>query len=113
LVAVEVAEVVCEEAARRTAQGEQVMRVWRSGELKTHVADLLTVKDGKSFHGGPYAEIVISLFTDEPMITLEQAKSELADTSFGPYKQLTSAFLVLSYDPSTKSYPVVPLRVSG
>ena len=112
LVAVEVAEVVCEEAARLTAQGEQVMRVWRPEELKMRVVDLLDGKDGKTFHGGPYADIITCLFTDEPMLTLEHVNSELGNTSFGPYKQLTSAFLVLSYDPSTKSYPVVTLRVS-
>ncbi len=101
---------VCEDAARRTAQGEQVMCTWRPGELKAHVSNLLMVKDGKTFQGGPYAEIVASLFTDEPTLTLEQAKSELAGTSFGPYKQLTSAFLLL-LRPRYED-PVVSLKVS-
>lgn len=91
-VALDVAEVVCEEAARLTAQGHRVMRVWRPGELTTRVAELLAEKDKKTFHGGPYAEIVASLFTDEPMLTSEQANSELSGASFGPFKQLTAAF---------------------
>ena len=111
LVAIEVAEVVCEEAARLTAQGEKVMRVWKHGEFRAHIAGLLAAKDSKTFHGGPYSEIVASLFTDEPMLTLGQVMSELADASFGPYKQLTSAFLLLSYEPGTKSYRVFALRI--
>jgi hypothetical protein len=37
-VAIEVAEVVCEEAARLNAKGPQVHRQWRPGELRTHIA---------------------------------------------------------------------------
>jgi len=111
LVALEVSEVVCEKAARLTAQGNQVMRVWRPGELTTRVAELLAEKDKKIYHGGPYAEIVASLFTDEPLVTPEHADTELSSASFGPYKQLTAAFLLLSYNPNTKTYPVVALRI--
>jgi hypothetical protein len=112
LVAIEVAEVVCKQAAQLTARGEPVMRFWRPGELPARIAELLAAKDGKTFHGGPYAESIASLFTDEPMLTLDQVIGELAGASFGPYKQLTAAFLLLSYDPRTRSYPLVPLRVS-
>lgn len=38
LVAIEVAEVVCERAARLVAQGHDVYRVWQPGELRSHVA---------------------------------------------------------------------------
>jgi len=109
-VAIEVSEVVCERAAQLTAQGHEVYRHWNEGELATHVARLLSAKDGKVFNGGPYAEIIVCLFTDEPAISSEYASSQLQDAPFGGFKQLTSGFLLLSYDPATKSYPVVPLR---
>src|SRR5215470_3071984 len=50
-VAIEVAEVVCEEAARRNAQGFHVYRHWRPGELAAHVSRELADKDSKVFHG--------------------------------------------------------------
>jgi hypothetical protein len=109
-VAIEVSEVVCERAAELTAQGHAVYRRWNHGELATHIARLLCAKDAKTFNGGPYAEIVTCLFTDEPAISSEYASSQLKGPQFGAFKQLTSGFLLLSYDPATKSYPVVPLR---
>jgi hypothetical protein len=109
-VAIEVSEVVCERAAQLTAQGNEVYRVWKDGELATHVARLLSAKDGKAFNGGPYAEIIACLFTDEPALSSEYALSQLNDVQFGGLRQLTSGFLLFSYDPGTKSYPVCPLR---
>ena len=111
LVAMEVTEVVCSEAARLTARGESVMRVWRPGELTQHVERLLSTKDQKTYHGGPYEQIAVALFTDEPMLTFEDAIGELEGRLFGPFRQLTAAFLLMSYVPSSKSYPVIPLRV--
>ena len=78
-VAVEVAEVVCERAARLTAQGEDVFRRWRDGELRVHIERLLGEKNRKCYFGGPYSETIVCLFTDEPMLTPEQAISELSD----------------------------------
>jgi hypothetical protein len=110
-VAIEVAEVVCSRAAYLNAKGRDVMRFWEPGDLSAHVNHLLIGKDGKTFHGGPYAETIACLFTDEPMLTLEHAQSELQQSSFGPFRQLTGAFLVFSYDPHSQSYPVLPLTV--
>ncbi|MBP8307153.1 MAG: hypothetical protein KAY46_07800 [Burkholderiaceae bacterium] len=58
LVAIEVAEVVCETATRLTAQGHNVYRQWNSGELAEHVAKELMDKDRKRFNGGPYADVI-------------------------------------------------------
>ena len=113
IVAIEVTEVVSEEAARLTAQGQDVMRVWNPGELREHIASRLTDKDSKHFNGGPFAKTVVCLFTDEPMLTPPQVRDELRTASFGPFSQVTAAYLVMSYDPSSKSYPVVPLQVTS
>jgi hypothetical protein len=110
-VAVEVAEVVCEEAVRLNARGAQVYRQWRPGELAPHVARKLAEKDRKVYHGGPYRSIIACLFTDEPALTIEQAAAELSSEVFGPFRQLSAAYLLFSYQPSTQSYPVVHLRV--
>lgn len=113
LVAVEVVEFVCEEAARRNAIGENIIRVWNSGEISTKVISLLDGKDKKKYLGGPYSGIVVCLFTDEPMLTFDEAKKEIGSVKFGPFSQVTSAFLVFSYDPHTKSYPTIPLQITA
>ena len=112
-VAIEVAEVVCETSARLTAQGRDVYRHWGPGELAEHISRELTDKDKKTYNGGPYEEIVICLFTDEPALTLDHAKTELSQHAFGPFAQLTSAYLLFSYDPGSQTYPVVRLSLRG
>jgi hypothetical protein len=109
-VGIEVAEVVCKSAARLNAQGKSVMRVWEAGELSGHISHRLKEKDEKAYHGRPYAGLIACLFTDEPMLSLAQAKAELSGQRFGPFKQLTSAYLLFSYEPSVKSYPVLNLE---
>lgn len=110
-VAFEVTEIVCPLAAKENAKGNLVYRNWKSGELYEHVAQQLNAKDNKSFHGGPYDEIIICLFTDEPLLNIERVNSELKESTFGPFTQITSAYIVISYDPSTKSYPVHKLHM--
>lgn len=112
-VAIEVAEIVCEEAARLNAQGHNVFRAWRPGELAATINTRLAEKDGKTFHGGPFSEISVCLFTDEPALNFDSAKRELASTIFGPYTQIGAAYLLFSYDPGSKSYPLLPLRIAA
>jgi len=111
LVAIEVTEIVCSEAARLNEQGHYVFRNWQPGELAKHIAAQLERKDGKTYHGGPYAEVIVCLFTDETLLTSDRIKRELVDATFGPFRQITGAYVLVSYDPSVKSYPVQTLRL--
>jgi hypothetical protein len=113
LVAIEVAEIVCEEATRLNAQGKSVYRMWRPGDLAAKINIRLSEKDGKTFHGGPFASIAVCLFTDEPALTVDLATQELSSVIFGPYKQVTAAYLLFSYDPGSKRYPVFPLLLAA
>ena len=110
-VAVEVVEVVCEEATRLNAKGSAVVRNWRPGELTEHIGVQLRRKDNKHFHGGPYEAIIACLFTDEPMLTVVQARAELEGQSFGPFDQITAAYLLFSYEPGSQSYPHIKLTL--
>jgi hypothetical protein len=110
-IAVELAEVVSQEAAARNARGEQVMQWWDTGDISAHVRELLFRKDQKTFHGGPYVEISVCLFTDEPLLIQSEARAELEQTAFGPFNQITSAYLVFSYV-AGQGYPVIPLRIN-
>ena len=69
-------------------------------------------KDRKVFHGGPYAEVIACLFTDEPALSVKFAAQELTGKVFGPVAQLTSAYLLFSYQPATKSYPALRLELA-
>jgi len=112
-VAIEVAEVVCQEAAHKNAKGLglHVYREWKPGDITEYVARKLSEKDQKTFHGGPYRSIIACLFTDEPVLSFSQAETELKGNLFGPFSQLTAAYLLLSYQPSTKTYPVLELGI--
>ena len=110
-IAIEVAEVVCQEATRLNARGSAVYRNWRPGELAIQVAHVLEEKDRKTFHGGPYQAIIACLFTDEPALTFTQATTELSGHLFGPFNQLTAAYLLFSYEPDSQTYSVVNLTV--
>lgn len=110
-VAIEVTEVVCEDAARLNAKGYNVFRNWKVGELANRVAEQLADKDSKQFHGAPYAEVIVCLFTDEPLLTIDRIRQELGELHFGPFKQVTSAYLLVSYDPMTKTYPAFTIKL--
>lgn len=110
-IAIEVAEVVCPEAAARTARGENVLRRWESGDAAIHIRELLLKKDGKQYLGGPYNEIIACLFTDEFELDFEELREELKNVRFGPLRQLTSAYLVFSYSAHARDYPVLPLEL--
>jgi hypothetical protein len=112
-IAIEVTEIVCSDAARLNEQGHDVFRNWQPGELQSHVAALLSAKDGKCFHGGPFAEKMVCMFTDEPLLTFDRIASELSGVSFGPFAQIDSAYIVVSYDPSIKRYPVFTLKLQN
>jgi len=71
-IAIEVAEVVCEDSVRLNARGANVFRNWQAGELTAHIAGQLAEKDNKLFHGGPYQAVITCLFTDEPMLTFSE-----------------------------------------
>lgn len=113
LIAIEVSEIVCEEAVRLNQQGQNVYRIWQDGELQAAIAERLIRKDKVILHGGPYRSLYICLFTDEMMLTYQDARVELSGVIFGPFDQITDAFLLFSYQPDMKCYPVVRLRINA
>jgi hypothetical protein len=113
LIAIEVSEIVCVEAVRANQKGHDVFRVWGKGELQSAIAESLSRKDKVNPQGGPYHRFYVCLFTDEMMLTHQGASDELSNVVFGPFNQITDAFLLFSYQPATKSYPVLRLRIGA
>lgn len=112
-IAIEVSEIVCEDAVRLNQQGQDVYRIWQPGELQAAIAERLARKDKVTLQGGPYQGLYVCLFTDEMMLTPQGVSDELSNATFGPFNQITDAFLLFSYQPGTKSYPVVRLRIGA
>ena len=110
LVALELVELVSQEAIERNEKGEHVYRWWEPADIRSEVAKLLARKDAKKFGGGPYSGIAVVIHTDEPALTADEAREALTGTVFGPFEQVTRAFLMFSYMPS-KGHEVLQLSV--
>lgn len=109
-VAIEVTEVVCEEAVRINAQrdreakrrmerGVALMRKWEQQEFIAHIANRLADKDTKKLIGGPYGTYVVVMHTDEPELEKDKCEAWLRGQTFGPFRQVRDAYLLFSYMP--------------
>ena len=108
-VAIEVVELVCEETTKLNEKGNQVFRIWESDEFTEHLNKLLIRKDQKKYLDGPYVEVIVCVYTDEPTLTFKNTIDLIRSKNFGPFHQITQSFLMFSYnpDPIIKSYQVI------
>jgi hypothetical protein len=122
VVAMEVTEIVCEEAVRINAQrdraaigrlepGVAVTRRWEQQDLITHVADRVADKDAKKLKGGPYGAYVVVMHTDEPELERDKCEAWLRGHVFGPFRQVSEAYLLFSYMPEV-GYAYVRLQIA-
>lgn len=102
-VGVEVTELVDEEAVRKAQKGEMVFSYWTDGEIKEQVSRILTRKDLKSSHGGLYSKVILVIHTDE--FTHLHLFPVIRNTEFTRLENIQEAFIVVSYDPETQTYP--------
>jgi len=121
-VAIEVTELVCEDSVRINARqdrraiarmdpGVAVMRVWEKDTFIAQITERLTDKDTKKLKGAPYAQYVVALHTDEPLLEREQCLAWLHNHTFGPFQQLGEAYLLFSYM-AEKGYEYIKLEVT-
>jgi len=120
-IGIEVTEFVSEEATRlneaqrrklgrRPGITEMVMAEWTEVGFLDHMTALLDDKDAKALIGGPFAEYIVVVHTDEPLLVRRQVESWVAKHVFGPHTQITSAYLLFSYEPGL-GYPFVQLQL--
>ena len=62
--------------------------------------------------GGPYDTYVVAIHTDEPELDLARLRALLGSNPFKVPNLVDRAFLLLSYDPNSKSYPFIELPLS-
>ena len=90
-----------------------IYRDWRPNEVIKEINCIIQKKDGKTFHGGPYAKKILVIFTDE--YTLFSSRFEYAKLlpkrSFGPVKQIDEAYFLFSYAESDEGYPYIKLSL--
>jgi hypothetical protein len=105
---IEVTELVDRKAiARSRRRGGSVWAEWDRAKLVTALADRLRAKDVPgNVKGGPYDRYVLLTFTDEPELSLDRVAELLTGQSFARPTLITDGYLLLSYDPKLKKYPV-------
>lgn len=115
LVAVEVTELVSQEAieynertrrelGRRPDITEMVMHRWTREDLLRHIDTILIRKESRVYEGGPYAEVVVVIHTDEPLLVRERCEEWLTNYRFGPFGTITTGYLLYPYQPPS-GYP--------
>jgi hypothetical protein len=112
-VAMEVRELVSEEAIQRNQKEDQwvkwVYRDWQPKEVVEEVSRILREKDAKEYHGGPYVKIAVVIYTDEMTISYNSCAELLRSNVFGPFEQVSEAFLLFPY--GSGSCPYVRLQL--
>lgn len=115
LTAIELTELVSNEAIHRNIRvsklDEHVYRDWSNEEVIAGIEERLADKDRKQFHGGPYKEIHLVIHVDEPVISPSEYVPILSKTSFAARQQISRGFVLFSYDPQVRGYPLVELRL--
>jgi hypothetical protein len=113
LLAIELTELVDREAVelnvRAVNANEAAYRDWNHEEVLAAIKERLLDKDSKVFMGGPYDEKIVVIHTDEPVITVDEYEPILASHRFHGFQQITSAYVLFSYNPDRAGYPLVKL----
>jgi len=112
LVALELVELVSQEAVERNEKGEAVYRWWEPVDIRSEIASLLAKKDAKAFNGGPYSEVAVVIHTDEPALVADDARAALSGLEFGPFRRISRGFLMLSYMPG-RGHEVIQLPLAA
>lgn len=114
-VAIELTELVSREAVEANVQDRDnpVYRHWTSQEVLDAVTEILGNKDGKDFHGGPYQEIQVVLYTAEPVIQPAEYVPLLREHLFPRLEQISRAYLLFQFEPDLNGgyYPLVELKL--
>lgn len=85
-------------------------RVWDEADFVAAIDDCLREKDGKKLNGKPFAEYLVAIHTDEPLLMHADAERWLRGRTFDGMRQVTGAYLLFSYDGD--GYPYFRLSVT-
>ncbi len=116
VIGLEVTELVCSDAikANKKAGGNDlvVYRHWRMGEVRGALEIRLAEKNLCQLKGGPFDEFWVCVHTDELDLSPERVAEDLGQIALGPFPRIDRAFLLFSYTPGIKTYPLMQLSLA-
>lgn len=97
------------ERAHKLASMQLLAGVWEPPKVIEVVQRILTTKDEKAWHGGPYSRVVLAIHTDEPALAPADYIAALESHLFEKPTLITDAHVIFSYDPASETYPLATL----
>lgn len=79
--------------------------IWTKDRFVTKLIDLIDAKNGKYAKRDVSVDAIV-IHTDEPFLARSQVEDWLAGCKFEAHSQLRSAFLLMTYDPAIKRWPI-------
>lgn len=113
IIGIEVCELVSEVAIKENIKGNNVYFDWTDKDILDKIKYILCEKDNKKYVGGPYRKIVVLIHTDEPIVNIDVCKKLLSSERFGGFRNISEAYIILSYDPNYKCCPYIKLNVTN
>lgn len=84
---------------------------WSSAELTARLQAIISEKDAKNFHGGPYSKKILVIHTDEPLLCHSHCSDIVRGQHFGPCRQINEVYLLFSPDPARSVCPYRRLEI--
>jgi len=73
---------------------------WDVDKFRSLINQRLHRKDDPStVKGGPYVKYIVALHTDEPLLSAAQVREYLQGATFGPFRLIDAAWVVVSHEP--------------
>jgi hypothetical protein len=110
-VALEVTELVDEDAVAQAASGDTSLRLLEFDEVVERIRAILRKKDRAVCGVGSHSKIVLLICTDEYTLkTYRDCVEALKNRRFSPLKRIDEAYVLFSFDPYEEQCPYVQLR---
>jgi len=111
LCGIEVTELVDSECIKLNEKNNDVYCHWSNEDIIDGIEKRLREKNTRS-HGGKYQKLIVLIHTDEFEIDYDTFNKIIIEHEFSGLKNIDEAYLVYSYDPRYKHYPVSVLKLS-
>ena len=112
LCGIEVTELVDSNCIKLNENGGDVYRLWSESEVISAITNRLKNKNLKT-HGNKYHKLIVLIHTDEFEITFDLYNSIIEKYLFNDLENIDQAYLIYSYDPIYKTYPVTVLNIEA
>ena len=111
LCGIEVTELADNECIILNEKNKDVYRHWSNEDIIEGIEKRLRTKNARS-HGGQYQKLIVLIHTDEFEIAYDIFNKIIEEHEFPGLKNIDDAYLVYSYDPRYKHYPVSILKLA-